>query len=343
MSMSEADWAWVTAMYERAAELGDDELSAFLHAAGCERPDLARVLADLLVDGVERGNAYAGSLSRELELALDEPPLGPGTMVGAYRIRRLLGGGGMGRVYLADRLGGRPKVVALKISATVSGPPADGSRAEREWVTLDGLEHPCIPRFIDAGHASDGRAFFALEFVDGETADLFAASTSARAVVTMFHRLCSAVAHCHDRNIIHCDIKPANVLVRHDGLPALIDFGIAQRRGRARTATAQIGPLSPNSAAPELLLGEPADERTDVYSLGLLLYRLLAGEHLYKLDLERGIDLVEQLSTLSPAQRRLPDNLAPFASVIRTAVNLDKRRRYSSVRQMTAALASVGV
>jgi len=206
-----------------------------------------------------------------------------------YRILRLLGEGGMGMVYLAERRDhGFSQQVALKfLHAAAADSPILQERFSQERRLLARLEHPGIARLLDGGMMDGGRPFLAMEFVEGQRIDEWsdAHSLSLNERIILFLKVCDAVEYAHRNLIIHRDIKPANILVTADGMPKLLDFGIARiiaddEQGIA-TATAAHA-LTLAYASPEQIEQQPLTTGADVYSLGVVLYQLVAGRRPYQ-------------------------------------------------------------
>lgn len=203
---------------------------------------------------------------------------------GRYRILRLLGEGGMGVVYLAERDDGEaPRQVALKLLAGAGAHGASlARRMARERRILGTLQHPNIAHLLDGGSTGDGRPFIALEYVEGERIDRWCQERALplRERVALFLKVCAAVEHAHQRLVIHRDLKPANILVTSQGEPKLLDFGIArlieEHAPAEPTGTAHRA-LTLAYASPEHVAGKPLTTATDVWSLGIVLYELLAG------------------------------------------------------------------
>ena len=209
--------------------------------------------------------------------------------IGAYRLLRRLGEGGMGEVWLAEQLEPVRREVALKLIKPGLGSREVLARFESERQALARMDHPAIARVLDAGSTADGRPYFVMEHVDGEPITQYCDGRrlAVRERLELFREVCMGVQHAHLKGIIHRDLKPSNVLVREvDGRPApkIIDFGIARAvdsRSAEETLLTQLGDLvgtpgymSPEQAAMDTL---DSDTRTDVYSLGVMLYELLAG------------------------------------------------------------------
>ncbi len=209
--------------------------------------------------------------------------------IGAYRVIRLLGEGGMGEVYLAERSTPMRQTVAIKVIKLGMNSREIVRRFEAERQTLAMMDHPGIARVLDAGTTDSGRSYFVMDYVDGTPVTSFcdAERLSIEARLTLFMRICDAVTHAHTKAILHRDIKPSNVLAYlQDGVPAVkvIDFGIAKalgvEQGPGETLQTAIGRAigTYECMSPEQVEGSrDIDTRSDVYSLGVLLYELLTG------------------------------------------------------------------
>jgi serine/threonine protein kinase len=207
---------------------------------------------------------------------------------GPYRIERLLGAGGMGAVYLAIRSDEVfHKRVAVKVIQCVNGTRLE-TRFRTERQILATLEHPAIARLLDGGTLEDGRPYLVMEYVDGIRVDEFTDKQrlSVNDALQLFLKICAGVKYAHQNFIVHRDLKPGNILVTADGEPHLLDFGIARLLAESGDgAMEETHPferlLTPASSSPEQLAGGPITTASDVYSLGLLLYRLLTGASPY--------------------------------------------------------------
>lgn len=210
--------------------------------------------------------------------------------IGHYRVRELLGQGGMGFVYLAQREDDRFKQrVALKVMKDRGVDTAEVIRRfEVERRVLSALNHPNIARLLDGGTTSEGLPYFAMEYIEGLPIDVYCDrnSLTTKQRIALFQMVCNAVQYAHQNLIVHRDIKPGNILVTNEGEPKLLDFGIAKLlNAPLMGGDAMTGPLSRlmtyEYASPEQVRGEPVSTASDVYALGVLLYELLTGRRPY--------------------------------------------------------------
>ena len=282
-----------------------------------------------------------------------------------YRLVRQLGEGGMGVVYLAERIldeGSAEEIrqrVALKFINTGSLlTPGARRRFAEERRILGSLSHPGIAHLIDGGSTRDGRPFLALEYVEGERIDQWCEhhQLSLRRRVVLFLKVCSAVRHAHERMVIHRDIKPANILVTPDGEPKLLDFGIARLLDHvgglaaSQTITMQRA-LTLAYASPEQVRGEPLGTRADVWSLGVVLYQLVCGERPFgTMDTDSPLDVSNAIVTgrIVPPSRRLRRDAqrrvvareipADLDAIVMKALRRNPAERYATVGEMVADL-----
>ena len=250
-----------------------------------------------------------------------------GTLVGPYRIVRPLGQGGMGTVFLAVREGAEfAQRVAIKL---VRGGELLVQRFRQERQILAALEHPNIARLIDGGTTSDGLPYLVMEYVDGTPIDVFARNLGTSEKLRLFLHLCDAVQYAHRSLVIHRDIKPANVLVTADGVPKLLDFGIAKLASpETRPDATATRLMTPEYASPEQLLGRQVTTATDVYSLGILLYELLTGVKPFRPDTRTPASEAPRASAQSRALR------GDLDTIIGCALDVDPARRYGSVERL---------
>jgi eukaryotic-like serine/threonine-protein kinase len=232
----------------------------------------------------------------------------PNTSVGAYRLQRLLGSGGMGAVWLADRQDGQfSKQVALKLLHAGMAAPELRARFLQERQILASLQHPNIAALFDGGVSDDGRPFFAMEYVDGDAITHFCdrETLDVRDRVRLFLQVLRAVAHAHQRLIVHRDLKPSNVMVSADRVVKLLDFGIAKILQHADASiVTQYGDraMTPRYAAPEQIRGEPVTVATDVYALGVTLFEVLTGRTPYLGHTGTRHDVEAAILTMEPCR-----------------------------------------
>nr|WP_315469392.1 serine/threonine-protein kinase [uncultured Undibacterium sp.] len=212
-----------------------------------------------------------------------------GTRIAAYALTEEIGRGGMGVVYAADRVDGAyQQKVAIKLIRGATQSVADVRRMQIERQSLAELSHPNIARLLDGGTTADGMSYLVMEFIDGVSIDRYCTQhhLDLRARVGLIRQLCDAVQSAHQHLIIHRDIKPSNILVSMQGEPKLLDFGIARMLTASNDDASQTQDVShlfsPRYASPEQVRGLPVSVTTDVYSLGLLMYELLAGDSPYQ-------------------------------------------------------------
>jgi non-specific serine/threonine protein kinase/serine/threonine-protein kinase len=249
--------------------------------------------------------------------------------IGPYRILDLLGEGGMGVVYRAEQTEPVRREVALKLIRGETDSEQVVARFELERQTLALMEHPFIARVLDAGTLDSDHPYFVMELVDGESITRFADRhrLSVRERLELFHDVCLAVQHAHSKGIIHRDLKPSNVVVAmQDGeaTPKVIDFGIAEAIGvqlTEHTLTTRSGQAlgTPEYMSPEqVTAGRSVDMRTDVYSLGVLLYELLTGRRPLHTERLRWRELTEAIRSEEPERPSMVvarDDVRPSSEV----------------------------
>lgn len=288
----------------------------------------------------------SGLLQRDIELAAQRA-LGHldrvGQRCGPYRLVRLIGRGGMGAVYLADRADGE---VSQQVAVKLLRPGADYLERERflqERQILATLAHPNIARLLDAGHLEDGQPFLAMEYVDGKPIDVFTNELPVRKTLALFAKVCMAVAYLHRNLIVHRDLKPTNILVSEDGEPKLLDFGIAKLIYLTNDSTSTgLRMLTPEYASPEQITGGTVSTATDIYSLGAVLYRLLTRRPPHEFG--RGSP-EEILSAICTREVTRPSKWTPALKgdlelVLMKALRKDPQERYPTAEQFAEDLES---
>jgi eukaryotic-like serine/threonine-protein kinase len=337
-------------------------LNLAMDASPEERPKVVREACEGdsgLESDVESLLAYSGQTGK-LDVCLHENVRSlvwsaeTPSRIGPYRVERVLGSGGMGTVYLGVRDDDElPTRVALKVIQAGSSQALLG-RFRRERRILAGLIHPYIARLLDAGKLDDGRPYFVMEYVDGQTIDEYVAREPLPAVekevLELFLKVCSAVQFAHQNLVIHRDLKPSNILVTANGEPRLLDFGIAKLLARDDASTGEMTQpwermLTPVSASPEQASGETITLATDVYSLGVLLYRLLTGVSPYAGAKDFATDPGRVIREYEPPLASSAGSLSRRAraslegdldNILRKALEKDPQQRYPTARELAA-------
>jgi eukaryotic-like serine/threonine-protein kinase len=293
--MDSARWQKIQNLFHDAAELPQSEQRRFLQAACGEDFELASEVIAML----EHDSTGGSLLDRKLaEVAQQTLAVGgdiPLKDFGPYRILNILGEGGMGVVYLAER-GDLGNQVAIKVLRDAWLSPSRRDRFAREQRTLAQLNHPNIAQLYDANTLSDGTPWFAMERVDGIPLTNYCRKhgCSLEKRLQLFRAVCEAVQYAHSNAVIHRDLKPSNILVKDDGTIRLLDFGIAKQMDGLDAHVDQtmtgLRLMTPAYASPEQIRGNQVGIQTDVYSLGVILYELVTGQ------------LPFDLSNLTPAE-----------------------------------------
>ena len=307
-------WRRIFALLDTALELEPAARADWLATLDPEHAPLAPWLDELLRTHASRETddflGRAGSFA--LPDADGPAPAGAASVVGPYRLLREIGQGGMATVWLAERADGLlERKVAVKLPHASWGTASFADRMARERNILASLTHPNIARLYDAGLAVDGRPFLALEYVDGLPIDTHAATRglSVKERVGLIVQVARAVAYAHARLVVHRDLKPSNILVDAQGRAHLLDFGVARlidpgdEAAPTSQATVSIGrALTPDYASPEQIRGDAIGTASDVYSLGVVAYELLAGTRPYRLPKNVGaVALAEAIARVEPA------------------------------------------
>lgn len=301
-----------------------------------QREDVQRLLA--LARVLERIAVNAAESTPEPPQASTAQRLGP------FRLLRLIGAGGMGEVWLGLRDDGQAEQ-RVAIKRVRGGLPGFAARLRSERRILARLEHPNIARFIDAGVDDTGSPWLALEYVDGVPVTDWCSGQNLPLAerLQLFCKICAAVDDAHRHLIVHRDLKPANVLVDGRGEPKLLDFGVAQLLDDTQ-AEATSGSLTPSYAAPEQLRGQPLGTAADIYALGLLLFRLLAGQLPPGRRGKPLAAILEQLASeedCRPSSEALPE--LPYArsalhgdldAIVGKALRAEPAQRYRSAAEL---------
>lgn len=352
--MTQERWQQVKAVLDGALERAGAERAVFLEATCRDDEELRSEVESLLASETEAEDFIETPIFRIWKE--DEKPLAEGQRIGAYRILREAGRGGMGAVYLAERADEEfRRQVAIKLVRRGMDTDEIVRRFRAERQILANLSHPNIASLLDAGTTEDGRPYFVMEWVEGQPIDEYcdAHQLAVRERLELFRKVCSAVHFAHQNLVVHRDLKPGNVLVTAEGEPKLLDFGIAKLLApgeeSATFTRAGLRPMTPEYASPEQVRGEAITTASDVYALGVLLYVLLTGSSPYKPATRDPQDLARAICETSPPRpssvigragegevavlrRRLAGDLD---NIVLMAMKKDPQRRYASVDQLS--------
>jgi serine/threonine-protein kinase len=280
-------WQQIKVVLDGALDREGAERAVFLDQACRGDGELRREVESFAASETEAGDFIETPVFRIL---LEEPePLALGQRVGAYRIVSEIGRGGMGAVYLAERDDREfEQKVAIKLVRRGMDTEEIVRRFRSERQILAHLDHPNIAKLFDGGTTEDGRPYFVMELVEGRPIDEYCDDRKlpVRARLELFRQVCAVVHFAHQNLIVHRDLKPGNILVTADGVPKLLDFGIAKLLDPSQDLYAltrvDLRPMTPEYASPEQVKGETITTASDVYSLGVLLYVLLTGHRPYR-------------------------------------------------------------
>jgi len=366
MSATRERWRQVRELLEAALLEPREQRAAFVHARANGDAELESEVSRLIA----RDEALGGYLeppraiveaARELR-PLDEQRVG--ARIGAWRVERKLGSGGMGTVYLARREGGDfEQRGALKLLRAGLDSPQMVQRFRRERRLLAQIEHPNVARVLDGGASEDGAPYLVMEYVEGAPIDAHCAQRrmSINERLRLFVKVCHAVEHAHQHLVVHRDLKPGNILVDAQGEPKLLDFGLAKLLNDdgfdAHATQSGAHALTPAYASPEQVRGESVTTATDVYSLGVVLYELLTGSLPHKVATTSINELTRRICEVAPlppseavdaldasragarspqlARRRLQGDLD---TIVLKALHKEPARRYASALHLAEDL-----
>lgn len=358
-------WERVESLFRGALKRDPAERQRWLSSAE-EDPEIRSEVASLLTADEEAGDRIE-RLVREGVKLVSRRPFGLGVSVEGYQLVEVVGRGGSSTVYLGEwRRGERsgPEQVAVKVLRSEVRSTLARRRFLLEGEILARLDHPGIARLLSAGTTPDERPYFLMEYVEGESLLVHCQHhrPSLDRRLRLFRQVCEAVQYAHRNLVVHQDLKPVNILVAEDGRPKLLDFGIARLVDRHPRRTASDGReeltvtaarrLTPGYASPEQIRGNPLTTATDVFSLGVILYELLADRHPFRQP-EQGASELEQAileeeprapssalrrSDLGEHRRRARRVRGDLDRVVALALAKERELRYGSVEQLSEDL-----
>jgi serine/threonine protein kinase len=377
-------WGLIRQIFDGALERPDVDRAAYLRVVCARDDELRREVESLLSshaaagDFLDKPAAHVSGMTHTLvSSGVEVPEYPPGYRVGPYQLEKCIGRGGMGSVWLAARFDNEfKKRVAIKLVKRGMDTQEILRRFRLERQVLAGLTHPNIAALIDGGSTPDGLPYLVMEYVEGIRIDHYCEKRKSAITerLKLFRDVCAAVQYAHGNLVVHRDLKAGNILVTAEGVPKLLDFGIAKLiRTEFDTLAAaetrpELRPMTLDYASPEQVRGDPITTATDVYSLGVLLYKLLTGKSPYgqaarsdstlrKAICEREplrpsavvltdekavipqatqrIDVAEE-ETRDKARRRLKKKLAgDLDMIVLMALRKEPVRRYASVEQFS--------
>ena len=361
-------WHEVRDALEAALAVPEAERAVYLDKISSHDPELRSEVDSLLDSHQKAGSVFLNSPAVDLKSAFGELGLRStwiGRRIGVYQIEAEIGHGGMGEVYRAVRADGQyKKEVAIKLVRGGYDTAAVLERFLHERQILASLDHPNIARLYDGGTTQEGLPFLAMELIEGTPIDQYCEEheLAVNERLKLFTQVCAAVQFAHQRLVIHRDIKPSNILVTADGIPKLLDFGIAKILDPAAKAeTTVLRPMTPEYASPEQVRGETITTATDVYSLGVVLYRLLTGHSPYPESTRTPLEFARLICEVEPTKpsfavaRQSPPELTAQAhgaardktftrqqrrlkgdldNIVLKALRKEPSRRYGSVEQL---------
>jgi serine/threonine protein kinase len=344
MQPSNSDWAAAFALFDQALDLEAQQREHWLGSLSGPDPRVLVLLRELLAhhDQIEHGGLHPQLLTR-VDLECGPPdPLSPGGKIGPYMLIERLGVGGMGSVWLAERLDKLlDRKVALKLPHTGWAMPDFAARLRHERQLLSSLEHPRIARLYDAGIDADGRPWLALEVVRGEPINAYCnqKNLSIRERLKLVLQVAQAVAYAHTRLIVHRDLKPSNILVDSQGEVHLLDFGIGKLLDPAQPddGATRFGSraFTPDYGSPEQLRGDPVTTATDIYSLGVVLYELLTGQRPHRrtaeISIEHAVATVEPQPPSQMTSVGVPKLSADLDAIVLESLEKNPAQRYLTI------------
>jgi non-specific serine/threonine protein kinase/serine/threonine-protein kinase len=324
--MNAERWQRVKQLLEQAIALDAVERSSFLDRACDSDAGLRREIDSLLSSHEQAGTGFLKTPVVDLKAAVAAAPARAGRRIGVYQIVEEIGHGGMGEVYRAVRADGQyTKEVAIKLVRGGFDSAYVQERFRNERQILASLDHPNIARLLDGGTTEDGVPYLVMELIAGIRIDSYCDGHTLPITerLQLFRQACAAVQYAHQRLVIHRDIKPSNILVTKEGVPKLLDFGIAKilDPAGALAETTIARPMTPEYASPEQIRGEAITTASDVYSLGVVLYQLLTGRSPYPGETRSSHELARAVCETEPGR---PSTAVLKSQTVRTGDHVEQ-------------------
>ena len=352
--MTSERWKRIEALFEQTLETPAAARPQFLQAIG--DPEVRGEVESLLQSHRQAG-AFLDEPDRFLSSeSFEADTLSPGQIIDRYRIIREIGRGGMGAVFLAERADDEyQKQVAIKLIKRGTDTDSVVRHFRNERQILAGFDHPNIARLFDGGTTESGLPYFVMEYVEGLPIDEYCNAHALSVVerLKLFREVCAAVSYAHRHLVIHRDIKRSNILITAEGVPKLLDFGIAkllQEDDEPLATMTGMRLMTPASASPEQVRGQPVTTASDVYSLGVVLYELLCGRSPYQFTSQSSHEMARVITETEPKKPSTAlaqtDNPQPairnprflkgdLDNIVLMALRKEPERRYQSVEQFS--------
>jgi eukaryotic-like serine/threonine-protein kinase len=353
------DWERISELYEKALEMATENwpLWISLQCTDQEKSKGMDVYLLRLLGSTPKADAFFESLDQGIKQALEQPKeddqYSPGSKFDKFRIIDEIGRGGMSRVFLCSRDDGQfDQKVALKIMKIQGNIESLKEKFRQEQQILAGFNHPNIAQLYDGGITSDGSPYMIMEYVEGISIDQYCESNklSIKEKVNLFMQVCDALQYAHNKLVVHHDIKPANILVNKQGLVKLLDFGISHvlhnQEGNIENNTSFSGTL--RYAAPEQFAGAGPSVTSDIYKMGLVLYRILTHEHYNIIHTSEGQKSIKKvtlshaaLASLSELKHQKPLLTGDLLAVFNKALDNDPSNRFITVSALKHDLQNI--
>ena len=351
--MTPERWQKINEVFQSVVELETGERTAFLEKIGAEDKSLRHQVETLLAANDDAGTFIAGNAAKDMGHLLtnrNEPTLS-GQNLGHYEIISILGTGGMGKVYLARDSKLNRSVAVKTLPNLFSDQPNFVKRFQTEAKAAATLNHPNVATVYSVEETEDDKFFITMEYVEGKplNAVFTREGLDLRTFLDWFIALADALSHAHEKGIVHRDIKPSNIMITPSGVPKILDFGLAriekteisEEDSTLRlTKTGQVLG-TPAYMSPEQAKGENADHRTDIFSLGVVMYEAITGERPFKGD--NYASIVSELMTKDPpvVEEVKPDIPYLLSRLIMKCLSKDSRYRYQTMNEVRVILKEI--